>query len=230
MTKTKEAILNGIFLFGGILLSDLERVLKVYSKNPKKYIQKLREGEDLELEKKTNLLYLAKSTKKQIANKQPLWKFKNNQITNHDLISFEVLFYFLINQEVKTIEIEKDINNTSLRSDMVITTNNQTYFIELDNGTERQKEIESKINQYRLNLKGILLFVSISTPNIKIVQNLALDDPSVIILSCDKIQELHSLLVIEKETLDKVKENTKPVETIEYNHDIELMKLVQGFQ
>lgn len=147
--KTKVIFL--IYIYGQILKKDLITILDKHSNNSARYVEKLKESNVIEIDKSSNLVSL---TKESIKEAKELTKIKKNnkQITDHNLLAFESMIELLDKIDVSSIDYEQSVSNTSLRSDLKITTvSGIELYIEFDNGTETVIEIKNKVVQYELN-------------------------------------------------------------------------------
>lgn len=147
--KTKVIFL--IYIYGNILKKDLITILDKHSNNSARYVEKLKESNVIEIDKSSNLISLTKESTKE-AKQLTKIKKNNKQITDHNLLAFESMIELVDKIDVSSIDYEHSVINTSLRSDLKITTvSGIELYIEFDNGTETVIEIKNKVVQYELN-------------------------------------------------------------------------------
>jgi hypothetical protein len=205
-----DTILTVLFFVGSIFHGDLIDLVTPYSKNPQRLIKTIKDKNLVIHEKSKNLITLDPISTKLLSEKY-LIKATKSTIDNHDLITAKALFWCIQNLEISKIELEKRITGTSLQVDLYIhTKDNLELYIESDNGTEGEKELNNKVINYdNLDLSNSkIIFITNHNRSLEQLNQLTEARPKMRVLDIGTLDEKMSNAIFKETNSSFITTNT----------------------
>lgn len=205
-----DSILSVIFYIGSIYHADLIDLVTPYSKNPQRLVKTVKDLELVIHDKARNLITLSPKSSKIFAEKYSI-KASKSIIDSHDLITAKALFWSLQNLEMNQIEIEKRIVGTSLQVDLYIQTkDNLELYIESDNGTEGEKELNNKVINYdNLDLSNSkIIFITNHNRSLEQLNQLTKARPKMSVLDIGTLNEKLNNAIFSQNNISSISTNT----------------------
>jgi hypothetical protein len=205
-----DTILTVLFFVGSVFHGDLIDLVTPYSKNPQRLVKTVKDLELVTHDKTKNLITLNPKSSKILTEKYSI-KTSKSTIDSHDLITAKALFWCIQNLEITKIELEKRIIGTSLQVDLYIQTkDNLELYIESDNGTEGEKELNNKIINYdnldQSNSK--IIFITNQNRSLELLNQLTKARPKMSVLDIGTLDEKLNNAIFSQNNISSISTNT----------------------
>ena len=208
-----DTILTILFFVGSIYHGDLVELVTPYSKNPQRLVKTVKDLEFVIHDKARNLITLSPKSSKILTEKYSI-KANKSIIDSHDLVTAKALFWCVQNLEINKIELEKRIVGTSLQVDLYVQTkDNLELYIESDNGTEGEKELNNKVINYDnldlLNSK--IIFITNQNRSLEQLNQLTKGRPKMSVLDIGTLNEKLNDAIFSQNNISSVSTNTNNI-------------------